>query len=464
MAGRSLFPHAFGLENERPLWTPRSLDRCLFLALVYPIAMIFVIWAVAGNAGPAEMALGLKPDVSGLARSLVAAAAIFVGFVLWSFFRRKGRNSSVWGRVTDKIDGVGATAIVAALIALGTVGGATALTAFGFVGAGAVAFGVAVVGAVASTNRVAGAVTVATAVPIAFGLAFGLGGEPQSIVAVVVAAAATATLGILLLCWIAIKCGAQGVFLFFFIPAAIMACLAAVNLLLPLTTWRYTGPLLLFQGLLTLINAPFNWASVGLTRALLRRGLELKGWWPYFLAFINVLLTTAIVAALALAMVIAIQAFNEVVAHGVQPPMVPRDLPFEGIALGGLFEGISKNPAAPEYWWIYALLLATMIPSLISLMIGGASLTSGIPGLPSLLLRFMPEGKVEAWNRTWLAVVLTAQLFLGATLGVVAGAFLVVALSVYVMPDAGLSLLEQARAVAALDLPAQVGAYLARFL
>jgi hypothetical protein len=41
--------------------------------------------------------------------------------------------------------------------------------------------------------------------------------------------------------------------------------------------WLDSGPLLLFLGLLTLLNAPFDWASLGLTRALLRRGLELKG-------------------------------------------------------------------------------------------------------------------------------------------------------------------------------------------
>ena len=40
-------------------------------------------------------------------------------------------------------------------------------------------------------------------------------------------------------------------------------------------TWQITGPLVLFLGLLSLLNAPFDWASLGLTRALLRRGLEL---------------------------------------------------------------------------------------------------------------------------------------------------------------------------------------------
>jgi hypothetical protein len=90
MAGRSAFPHAFGLRTPAPLWTARALDRCLFLALVYPIATIFIIWAVSGHAGPAEMALGLKPNVPGWSRSFVAAVAAFEGFTIWSFFPGKG--------------------------------------------------------------------------------------------------------------------------------------------------------------------------------------------------------------------------------------------------------------------------------------------------------------------------------------------------------------------------------------
>jgi hypothetical protein len=65
-----------------------------------------------------------------------------------------------------------------------------------------------------------------------------------------------------------------------------------------------------------------------------------------------------------------------------------------------------------------------MIPSVIGLMIGGASLISGMPGLPNLLLRFMPKGKaVPAFDRTWLAITLTLQTFSGAILGVAAEYF-----------------------------------------
>jgi hypothetical protein len=73
--------------------------------------------------------------------------------------------------------------------------------------------------------------------------------------------------------------------------------LGAARLLSPLTTWEQTGPQFLFLGLLTLLNAPFDWASLGLTRALLRRGLELRGWWPYALALADAALAAIIIAA-----------------------------------------------------------------------------------------------------------------------------------------------------------------------
>jgi hypothetical protein len=269
------------------------------------------------------------------------------------------------------------------------------------------------------------------------------------------AIAAASCLGILLLCELAIRLRAQGIFFLLFIPASIVACFAAVGVLLPLKTWPHTGPLLLFQGLLTLINAPFNWASIGMTRALLRRGLELGGVWPYFLAIADAILAALIVGLLALTMVITVQTFDELVTRANAVPFMSLDQ---------LLDGITQNPAATDYWWIYTLLLASMIPSLLNLMIGGASLISGVPGVPSLILRFMPEARaVPIFDRTWLAVVLTLQTVLGAVLGIAAGVILVLIFSLYFLPDAGLSLLAQARAVADYDLPARVGQYLAKF-
>jgi hypothetical protein len=230
----------------------------------------------------------------------------------------------------------------------------------------------------------------------------------------------------------------------------ILACLAAADLLSHLETWGFAGPLLLFLGLLTLLNAPFDWASLGLTRALLRRGLEIGGWWPYPLALVDACLAVVPIMLLALTMVISIQAFDELAAHGggEKAAVLPLD---------ALFDGIAKNPAAPEYWWVYALLLSSMIPSLINLMIGGLALTRGLPGLPHLLLRFMPSGTaVPGFDRAWMALALIAQIFVGAFLGIAAQGLLALVIIHYAIPLFGHDLLDMARAVAAFDLPARV--------
>jgi hypothetical protein len=242
----------------------------------------------------------------------------------------------------------------------------------------------------------------------------------------------------------------QGAFILAFLIFAIGVCLGAAYLLSSSEGWgAATGPMLLFLGLLALINAPFDWISLGLTRALLRRGLELGGWWPYLLGLVDACLAAVVIAVLALAMVVGVQAFDALAVHGDGKPVLP---------LEALFNGITTNPAAPEYWWLYALLLSTMIPSLVNLVIGGTSLVRGVPGVQWLLLRFMPErGSVPKFDRAWIATVLTAQVATGAALGIGAQAFLVVVIIGYVMPWFGADLLGVARDVAAFNLPARVG-------
>jgi hypothetical protein len=106
----------------------------------------------------------------------------------------------------------------------------------------------------------------------------------------------------------------------------------------------------------------------------------------------------------------------------------------------------------------YALSVSTMIPSLVNLVIAGTSLVRGLPGVPSLLLRFMPErGTMPKFERAWIATVLTTHVAASAALGIAAQVFLVVVIIGYVMPFFGLELLDMARGVAAFDLPARVG-------
>jgi hypothetical protein len=62
---------------------------------------------------------------------------------------------------------------------------------------------------------------------------------------------------------------------------------------------------------------------------------------------VDACLAGVIIALLALTMVIGVQAFDELAVHGGGKPVLPLDT---------LFDGIANNPAAPEYWWAYALL------------------------------------------------------------------------------------------------------------
>jgi len=200
----------------------------------------------------------------------------------------------------------------------------------------------------------------------------------------------------------------------------IMVDLGAAHFLAPLETWGGAGPLLVFLG----------------------------GWWPYALALVDASLAAVIIAALALTMVVGVQTFDALAVHGGGTSVLP---------LGALFDGIAAHLSAPEYWWLYALLLSTIIPSLVNLIIGGTSLVRGLPGVPSLLLRYIPErGGVLKWDRHWIATVLSAQVAAGAALGIAAQAFLVVIIIGYVMPFFGLELLDMAREVAAFNLPARV--------
>jgi hypothetical protein len=62
------------LRQPTPLWTAASYDRCLLLALLYPILSIVLIWVATGGVGPAEKALRLARGV-GWEKRLLALLA-----------------------------------------------------------------------------------------------------------------------------------------------------------------------------------------------------------------------------------------------------------------------------------------------------------------------------------------------------------------------------------------------------
>jgi len=355
LADRTLFPRAFGLKTPAPLWTAPAFDRCLLLALIYPFVTIYVIWGVSGRVGPAESALGLFPDVPGWRRGLEAIAVGFAGFVLWRFTQ----TSSFKRLILVAIGAFIAPSVAVAYSASPDTARALMLVgAFAFAGSGSGIFAVALIyplffvilaGSIVSSAILTSPNDVSTICMKFFILA-----PLVVLIGVVLIGMGVARVRLLPRA-ITLKRHWQGAFFLLFLVAMIVACLVAAQFLSSIEGRRspFTG-ILLFVCLLTLLNAPFDWASLGLTRALLRRGLELGGWWPYLLALVDACLAGVIIAFLALTMVIGVQAFDELAVHGGGEKAAVLPLP-------ALFDGIAKNPAAPEYWWAYALLLSSMI-------------------------------------------------------------------------------------------------------
>lgn len=247
MADRTLFPHAFGLKTPAPLWTARALDRCLLLALIYPFATIFLIWAISGHVGPAEHALGLLSDVSGPWRALFAVAWALSCFRLW---RTQRTQFVIW---------LSAFAVIALALAIAfavVVHGAAASALGVFVGLGvlvAAKAGVELTGAAAFSFTILLAVFLSAMIALDFPLLnlsaetidFVYGGYAGAFVGTVVTVCAGAiflsygfafvscfALGFSVMFVelphvAAIKNRFEGVFFSFFLPAAILVSLSS---------------------------------------------------------------------------------------------------------------------------------------------------------------------------------------------------------------------------------------------
>jgi hypothetical protein len=326
MADRTLFPHAFGLRVPAPLWTAPAFNRCLLLALAYPVVSIFIIWAVSGHVGPAEAAMGLKPSLPGWQRGVSLGEIGLFSAAWWRFvkstqtklaerlalyppglisgwrgyFRTKGWKVLIW-LILACIVLLGALAIVGPVFVILVLIAAMAaylIVPFAYHGAG----------------NAAGAISLGMALALSMVLFVREG------LFIIFGCAYASIFVLMILGILAVRHGRQGVFLAILVPAMVIACLVAADVLPSVSIWGIAGPLLLILGLLTLLNAPFDWGSLGLTRSLLRRGLELGGWWLYALALLDAGLAAVIMGALAVTMVMGVQAFDTLAVHGGGAP------------------------------------------------------------------------------------------------------------------------------------------------
>jgi hypothetical protein len=214
--------------------------------------------------------------------------------------------------------------------------------------------------------------------------------------------------------------------------------------------WSSAGVFLKMFGLLTLVNAPFDWVAVGFTRALLRRGLAPGGLGPYSYAAIDFVVAVPLIVLLAVVTVVAVQTFDDIAVLRAGPHALI-------LPLGPLFEGLENRPGDYEFWWVWFMLFSTLIPSLINLVIGAAAFLRGLPSLNAWILKRLPEGKaVRESDRLPVACALAGQLAGGLLISGV----LLYLLAAYVVPigipTLGAFIRDFSEQVAAFNAPARL--------
>lgn len=70
--------HFFGdSDRERPCWTAPAYDRCLLLAVIYPLVSMYLFWLMdEASLGDAQTALGFPEGLAGWRKAVTSFVAV----------------------------------------------------------------------------------------------------------------------------------------------------------------------------------------------------------------------------------------------------------------------------------------------------------------------------------------------------------------------------------------------------
>jgi len=127
--------------------------------------------------------------------------------------------------------------------------------------------------------------------------------------------------------------------------------------------------LLVFLAALPLVNALFDWGSLGLTRYLLRRALAAAGAAARLIyGLIDAGAAVAILAGLAVVIPAALTGLNALAMAGGWPEPL--------IDVAGRLALLRTSPGDPSVWWIHLMLFSTLLPSVMHIVITGAAVVT----------------------------------------------------------------------------------------
>ncbi|AXX96996.1 hypothetical protein [Profundibacter amoris] len=205
--------------------------------------------------------------------------------------------------------------------------------------------------------------------------------------------------------------GFQPIFRMLYLILLLILLLVSVQQVPSLSTTESPSPtyLLLFFAIFPIFNALADFTSTGLTRYLLRRGLTKPIW---FNALLDTLGGLSVFFLLGFALIGYI--------HLVRPQ---DGTPL--LDLSTLFDQLQNNPS--DFWWLALMLGSTLLPTLLHLMVGVATILIQYPAfLRNWTIRKLASGgegsDIDGWQGSamvcgmislsiWLPVILFYYLF-----------------------------------------------------
>ena len=386
-------PSPFGNRVRWPYWTGWSFDVCALIAVVYPILGVLAAWVWTDDVGRIGRALGLSATTPAAWRLLIVtglAIAVFVTRRREPIVVREW-PTALWLTICCVAAGAG--------IFIFTEG-----TGYGFFPF------VMVVIVILSNGFAPGLGPIALWAACFFATAIAFAESNVAFFAVTFVATYVGAHAGSRVSFRAAEHNFLGMFWLTFWPIAVGVCYL-------LLWFERTGGgsqvgmlFLVMLGLVPLVNIPFDWASIGITRALLRRGCERDAPSPLWLGLLDFALGAALLIGLAAALLAALLAADYLTSQTGTPPLI--DLP-------GLFHRLVATPYSPANWWIYLTLFSTLIPSVLNCLIGAVSLVSwSLPSLRRWMLAeilTLEDGSLDL-TRKLVLLALGGQVFVGTLL------------------------------------------------
>ncbi len=306
----------FGIQP----WTTKSYIFCLRLAIAYPLVMVFCVW-LFGFTGRLGDSILLPATTPGMRLGLLIWLSTLT-FVLYRSTKSTGWK--VWGWIYLSVS----------LLIFGTE-------------------------FFKNSSFVAIAATV--------GIAVAVGNSAVVVGAVIVASHAGLIIHFLLKHYtrhrmqLRIWLGYSVLILSHILTSLILASIFPELTLQPLST-----TFLVFLGLLPLLNTLWDWCSLGLTRGLLAGIVRHKhpGLLACIWAFLDIVLALVFLLGIVLTITAALASTNAILIAGGSEAWF--DLP-------GLLTGVRTAPGDPQYYWLYAMFVSTLLPTLLHALIAAAS-------------------------------------------------------------------------------------------